>query len=281
MILKPYAFTSPLARYGYDLDAFPFDDAYLDRLLRLMGRDRTGIDLHDFTQDHFNLLYGFVQGEAREAAFPSVEEETKTLTRAQDAAWKLLEALNTVRLTGAAGQRLKAEAEALPDRRFERNGVTVADLFAGPDFDPQSPLRALLFDLRVALQRAKIEKPRDLPAPFDGTDTSAKEQADRWIRLVARDDDPEQRYRDRHAEHGHSANFGLTVFAWRLWDMWQKYSDLPFTEGRYESAQVNYNSPTVDFAETCLKAFGAKYPRSLIAKRLRQVRELAAAEEAQ
>ena len=34
------------------------------------------------------------------------------------------------------------------------NDLTLAELLAGPDHNPHVPLRALLFDLRVALQRA-------------------------------------------------------------------------------------------------------------------------------
>lgn len=273
MILKPYVLGASLKPYGYDLDAFPFDDAYLDKLLGFLGRDRADIDLHDFAQDHFNLLYAFIQARKIEAESPSITQETKALTKAQDAAWALVQALKAVRATGEAGERLIEESANLTEPRLNKGVVTLANLFGWPEHDPHLPLQALLFDLRVALQRAKIEKPRKLLPIIDGPDTSAKTRDDRRVRFAAQGDDPEGRYRARLARHGLVANSALAHFAADLWDMWPKYSDRPFTEGRYEGKGIGNNSTTLDFAETCLKAFGANYRRSLIAQKLRDARE--------
>jgi hypothetical protein len=281
MILKPYALGASLKPYGYDLDAFPFDDAYLDKLLGFLGRNRAEVDLHDFAQDHFNLLYAFIQARKIEAETPSITQETKALAKAQDAAWALAAALKTVRDTGEAGKRLIEDSAILPDRRFAMNDLTLAELLAGPDHNPHVPFRALLFDLRVALQRAKIEKPRKLLPIIDGPDTSAKTRDDRRVRFAAQDDDPEGRYRARLSRHGLVANSALAHFAADLWDMWPRYSDRPFTEGRYEGKGIGNNSATLDFAETCLKAFGANYRRSLIAQKLRDARALLPFEAAQ
>lgn len=274
MILKPFAHGAMLSSYGYDLDAFPFDDAYLDKLLGFLGRDRAGTDLEAFAEDHFNLLYVFVQARRTEARYPSVSEENKALRKAQDAAWKLREALEAVRRTGEAGERLIEESATLAEPRFARNGMTLADLFTGPAPNPHRPLRALLLDLRVALERARIEKPRPLvPVMHGWGTTSAKVRGERLVRFAAQDADAEARYRERIASHGLIANSALASFGVQLWDFWRKYTDLPFTEGRYEGKGIGNNSATLDFAETCLRAFGAKYRRSLIAQKLRDVRE--------
>lgn len=282
MTLKTFSFRATLAGHGYDLDAFPFDDAYLDALLGFLGRDRAGVDLNAFARDHFNLLFGFLQARKIEAGLPSLTAETRALSKAQDAAFALTQALRAVRDTGEAGQRLIAESGALPDPRFEQEGLRLGDLMRGAqDQSLYVPLQALLFDLRVALQRAKIEKPRVLPTRGDVIGASAKIQDAQRVRAAAQDDDPEGRYRSRLARHGLVANSALAHFAAQLWDIWPRYSARPFTEGRYEGKGIGNNSATLDFAETCLKAFGADYRRSLIAQKLRDVRELLPQEEGQ
>lgn len=281
MILKQYRFEEPLKRYGYDLDDFPFDDAYLNRLLGFLGRDRQSVDLHRFASDHFNLLYGYIQSRKIESEYPSITQETKALSKAQDAAWELAKALKAVRVTGEAGKRFIEDSAALPDPYFSMNGLGLSDLLTGPPHSPHQPLRKLLFDLRVALQRAKIEKPREFRPTYDGSDNSARSRDDRMVRQAAHDDDPEGRYRTRLAAHGLLSNQALGNFAAQLWDIWPKYSDRPFTEGRYEGKGIGNNSATLDFAETCLTAFGAKYRRSLIAAKLRQAREWLSHEVAQ
>lgn len=274
MILKPYPLGAALKPYGYDLDAFPFDDAYLDKLLGFLGRDRANIDLGRFARDHFNLLFAFIQARKIEAETPSITQETKALAKAQEAAWALAQALEAVRATGEAGQRLIEDSATLPDPRLALNGVALSDLLRGPDHNPHLPLRALLFDLRVALQRAKIEKPRDLPPVIDGPETNSKIRDARRVRFAAQDVDPKGRYRARLASHGLVAHSALANFAADLWDMWPMYSDRSFTEGRYEGKDIGNSSATLDFAETCLKAFGTNYRRSLIAQKLRDAREI-------
>lgn len=274
MILKQYTFRAPLQSYGFNLDDFPFDDPYLDKLLGFMGRGRDEIDLRAFAQDHFNLLHAFIQTRIIEAKSPSITQETKALNKAQNAAWSLVEALREVRSKGEAGDRLLAEGTNLPKPRLDKAGVSLSRLLGWPEHDPYLPLQSLLFDLQVALQRAKIEKPRARPAFIDTPETSAQTRNDNRVRQAAKDDGPAERYRVRAAHHGMVANSPLADFAARLWDMWPKYSARTFTEGRYEGQDIGNNSATLDFAETCLKAFGAKYRRSLIAQKLRAAKEL-------
>lgn len=273
MILKRYTFQASLARYGYELDNFPFDDAYLDALLALLGRSRETVDLDSFALDHFNLLFTFVQAKKIEDGLPTIEQETKALAKAQDLARKLSSALSEIQRTGEAGQRLVEDAQALPRQHFRLGDIALADFASGPPHAPFQPLRALLYDLQTALQRAKLEKPRPSVPPLNVPASNQKARDDAWTRFDAFSPDLDARYQARLAQHGRTANSALTAFALELWQFWPKYSDRPFTEGRYEGAIRTNNSNTLDFAETCLKAFGAKYARSLIAKKLRDVRE--------
>lgn len=278
MILKRYAFQSSLVRYGYDLDRLPFDDTYLDALLGLLGRRRETVDLDRFATDHFNLLFTYVQAKKIEDGLPTIEQETKALTKAQELARKLVIALGEVRRTGEAGQRLLDDAQTLPRQSFQMGEIGLADFTTGPPDAPFQPLNALLFDLQTALQRAKIEKPRANIPPMNISPLDHRARDDAWTRLAAQSPDTEARYLARLAQHGRTANSALTCFALQLWQFWPKYSERAFTEGRYEGAIRSNNSNTLDFAQTCLKAFGAKYTRSLIAKKLRDVREAAKAE---
>lgn len=273
MILKRYTFQASLARYGYDLDAFPFDDAYLDTLLAMLGRSRETVDLDSFALDHFNLLFTYSQAKKIEDALPKIEHETKALANAQDLARKLATALGEIQRTGEAGARLVEDAQALPRQHFRLGDVALTDFASGPPHAPFQPLRALLRDLQTALQRAKIEKPRPAIPPLNVPASDQKARDDAWTRFDAHSHDLDARYQTRQAQHGRTRNSALTAFALELWQFWPKYSDRPFTEGRYEGAIRSNNSNTLDFAQTCLKAFGADYARSLIAKKLRDVRE--------
>jgi hypothetical protein len=272
-MLKRHAFHASLARYGYDLDDFPFDNAYLDALLARLGKSRETVDLGSFAVGHFNLLFIYIQAKKIEDGLPTIEQETKALAKAQDLARKLAMALGEIQRTGEAGQRLVEDAQALPRTHFSLGDVALADFANGPPYEPFQPMRALLHDLQTALQRAKIEKPRPAIAPLNVPASDQHARDDAWTRFDAFTPDLEARYQARLLQHGRTANSALTAFALELWQFWQKYSDRPFTEGRYEGAIRTNNSNTLDLAETCLKAFGAKYARSLIAKKLRDIRE--------
>ena len=275
MILKQAAFYPAVARYGYDLDQFPFDDAYLDRLLGFLGQSRETVDLDRFALDHFNLFYTYLQAKQAQAAFPGIEQENKALAKVQDLARKLAEALGEIQRTGEAGNRLLEDAKDLPRQAFRLHDLTLADFASGPPQEPFRPFNELLYDLRTALQRAKIEKPRPVIPPMNGGGLGDQERADLWTRFSAQSDDMEARFLDRRAKRRRAANPALTSFALHLWEIFPKYSDRRFTEGRYEKDIHSYNSSIIDFAETCLIAFGAKYTPNLIGKKLRDVREAA------
>lgn len=76
------------------------------------------------------------------------------------------------------------------------------------------------------------------------------------------------------AEYSLDPNFALACFVEIFEELWNGFSKLPFTEGKYEPDARQNISQTVDAAEFCLRKYGAAYPRSLIENKIREVREL-------
>ncbi|WP_372574158.1 hypothetical protein [Ruegeria jejuensis] len=267
-------------RCGVDYDGYGFGDAYFRELLSHMGLEADQIDAARFAQEHFNLLFGFLQAKQKEANAATIEDENRALAKVQKAVQKLARELQSLATVGDASVRLYAELENPTGAVFSHKGTTIANALGDPMIDPFRGLNGLLSDLRVGLERAKIQKPKSLEPPRFSGDLKQyeAEKSEYWLQANAQQseiDNSEERYRERVRQHGQPTNSPLITFVMVFQEIWEDCSDLPFTEGRYEAdlADTKYISRTVDAAEHCLIKFGEAYPRSLIVRKIREVRE--------
>lgn len=261
-------------RTGRDYDAFGFDDEYFHGLMSHMGISPETLDFPAFEHAHFELLFAFLRAEKIEKNSVSIEVENKAVTKVQKLAGDLADALIALEQTGQAGLRLHRELLASKGGAFECEGVKIANLLGHAQYQPFDTLTDILFDIRVGLELTKISKPKALKPPVSEGHTVV--DRDRIVRIVASAGsavDPIERYKLGREAHSLPPNFAVLTFVEAFEDMWHQFCDLPFTEAKYEPDARQTISQTVDAAEHCLQKFGAKFPRSLIATKVRTVRE--------
>ncbi len=266
-------------RSGRDYEDFGFDDEYFGELLALMGADPGATDRGALELAHFSALSGFLQAERVERRWTSIGDESEALSKVQTLAQTLSAALTELQFKGQAGKRLHTEISAIKNVQFNHNGTTLSDLLGESEFEPFGGVADLLFDLQVGLERAKIQKPKPLEAlRLQGDLATQRQQNDTyWVRRIAAKDieeAPEERYRRLTRDHALTPNPALVVFVSEFEEMWHAFASVPFTEGRYEKDARQNISRTVDAAELFLRKIGATYPRSLITRKVREVREV-------
>ena len=265
-------------RCGKTYEEFDFDEAYFQELYALMGISDSDVDLDTFAVDHFNLLFGYLQALQHETRQVSITAENKELEKVRKLARDLAEKLGALHSFGFAGKRLFSEIEAFPPNTEDTETPNIRMLLEDPNMNPFGGIIAFLDQLQIGLERAKIKQPKPseklTPNIVDQSfDSANKEQFLRNFANSNIEGDRYENYRKRQAEYSLRKNHALTCFAEIFEEMWFRFSDLPFTEGRYEPDARQSISRTVDAAEHSLRKFGASYPRSLIEKKVREVRE--------
>lgn len=265
-------------RTGRDYESFGFDSEYFQTLLDHMGADQSSLDARQFVSDHFNLLSGYLQAEQHYENRITIEDENKELARIQDQARQLAVTLESLAGYGRAGQRLHQELATLDLHAFRHEETTIAKMLGHFHYRPFGGLSSLLHDLQIGLERAKIAKPgqKDSPKLTGDPQKDEKAQADHTIRHFA-GMGPEgasaENYQARHRANKLPTQTPLATFLLLFREIWDTYSPLPFTEGRYEIDAHQTISRTVDAARHCLDRFGAPHSQSLVASKMREVRE--------
>lgn len=263
---------------GKDYREFGFDDAYFHTLLDFMRIDPDKLDWTRFLIGHRNVLIGFFEAQRNQETWVSIDTENKALAHVQSLALNLSNALEALADTGQAAQRVVTEFQPTDVCSFRHGNVTLAGLLSNPEYKPFRQISNLLFDLRVGLERAKIQKPTELaePAPTGDAKNDAKRQDALKVKDAALATMVEgQKDRFNRLVEGNSLprNFAVLAFISRFEELWNEFSDLPFTEGRYEPDARGTISRVVDAAEHCLRKLGATNTRSLIVKKVREIRE--------
>lgn len=263
-------------RTGHDYEAFGFDDAYFNQLASFMGLDAETLDWEAFLSDHFNLLYGYLQSVALEENQTSITAENKALEKIRKLAGDLTEKLQDIHSVGSAGARLFDEINRFPASSDDPENRNIRMLLGDPAFAPFEEIVIFLNQLQVGLERAKIKqpKPHDQRPPSADVQANYRSHRERILRDFANaTDTPSETYQKRQADYNLRTNHALMSFTELFEDMWHEYSPLPFTEGKYEPDAHQHISATVDAAQHILGKLGSPDLRSLIEKKVREVRE--------
>jgi hypothetical protein len=264
---------------GLDYDEFGFDEKYFDDLLSHMGVNADQVDWDTFISKHLSALTAYFQARKEEKNWISIDTENKALSRVQSIANNLSDALDELETIGQAGKRLHSEILANEKTAFKHDKTTLANLLGHPDYKRFDGITDLMFDISVGLERAKIRKPKKLSSPrFKGDPKKwQKLQSQYIVKVVAAINSGENlgdQNRTSTQEHALPANYALLSFVWHFEELWHEFTALQFTEGKHEPDARQHISRTVDAAEFSLRKFGTNYPRSLIERKVRQVREV-------
>lgn len=177
---------------GHRYEDFGFDAAYFGALRSWMHVEADGVDHAAFEFAHFEVLSAYLQAAARDAQWMSIEQENAALAKTQKIAAALLSELFSLNVKGSTAARVRHEILTNEMTSFECDGVTLASIEGDEQALPFTAMNTLLLDLQVALERAKIQKPRPVKPVLAKGPVLPKGKSEKQL-LKARVDRPHQR----------------------------------------------------------------------------------------